>query len=273
MEDPYETLSTRGNRWPENRRVHVALYPNTPAEAGACVPGATVPAALEDAAGQLFDADAISYWRLARFPAEGGDYRYPRVGRDELREGFRDYLAGTTGEFPDRAWREGECPDLRAFRGVHLLVHGHGFGVDLADAMPDSCEDGGSAFSRGAAAWTGADDGSSEGIARNSAIHEVVHLLVRSEIDAVRALFCDADGDGTKSAYEEHTLGAIDPTGAVTPMLAYHVDEHRGCRHPPRTWDGSYTPALTDRTKRAVALTAANQCRPQPGVSERPGEF
>lgn len=272
MSDPYETLSVRGNRWPENRRMYVYLYPNTPAEGAACDPGSTIPTAIEGAVAQLFDADALSYFRLARFPAGDDEHDYPRVGADELRGGFQDYLRGTDDEFSDRSWcADGDCPTLRRYRGVHLLVHGYGFGTDLAGAEADDCRyNGGTGFSRGAAAWTSADDGSGEGITRNSAIQETLHLFVRSAADAVQDLLCDANGDGETSAYEEHTLGAIDPTGAVTPMLTYHVDEHRGCRHPPRDWDGSYTPALTESTKTAVLHTGLNQCRPQPGLSTRP---
>ena len=86
----------------------------------------------------------------------------------------------------------------------------------------------------------------------------------------VSSLYCDADGDDERAAYEEHTLGEITDDGAVTPMLTYHVDEHAGCRGGAPEWDGSYTPALTERTKTAVARTARNQCRPQPGVTAYP---
>ena len=271
MRDPFQTLSVRGNRWPENRRMHVMLYPNTPAVAGACRAGATVPSAVEYAADQLTDAGTASYYRLARFPAERDDYRYPRVGRDELRTGFRDFLRGTTEEFSDASWcARGDCRDLRAYRGVHLLVHDYGLGVGLADAVDDDCAgNGGTGFSRGAAAWTGVDDGSGPGLTSNSAIHETLHLFVRVGADGVRELLCDADDDGEVSGYEEHTLGRLDSTGAVTPMLTYHVDEHAGCGDSALFWDGSYAQELTGRTKAAVRRTALDQCRPQPGVSKR----
>lgn len=273
MQNPYETLSVRGDRWPENRRMHVMVYPNTPAEAEAVSAGSTVARALRDGADQLFDADAASYYRIARFPAERDGFRYPRVGVDELRTGFLDYLRGTTDEFSDRSWCAGDdCADLTAFRGAHLLVHGYGFGTERAGAQAVDCEhNGGTGFSRGVAAWTSADDGSGPGLTRNSAIHETVHAFVRSPAEPVRDLLCDADGDGELTAYEEHTLGAITADGAVTPLLTYHVDEHRGCNYPPREWDGSYTQRLTTETKRAVRATGLHPCRPQPGVPEGPG--
>lgn len=267
MEADYYELFERGTRWPENRRLYVLLYPNTPAEAPACLPGATIPAALRNAADQLFDAGAVSYHLGARFPAERDEYRYPRVDADELRTGFRDYLQGTTDRFSDARWCEsGECDSLLRYRGVHLLVHGHGLGIGLADAeATGDCErHGGTGFSRGVTAWTGVDDGSGPGRTRNSAIHETIHGIVRAGADGVRDLLCGVDGDPI--GYNEHTLGSVRPSGAVTPMLTYHVDDQAGCPGPARPWDGSYTQELTDRTKAAVRATAARQCRPQPVV-------
>lgn len=271
MPDPYETLSVRGDRWPENRRMHVLLYPNTPAERGACEPGATIPTALRDAGDQLFDADAVSYYRIGRFAAERDAYSYPRVGPDNVDHEFGKYLRG---EEPGESWCDADdCGTLLPYRGVHLLVHRHGFGTSLAGAASDDCEAvGGSAFSRGAPAWTSADDGSGAGITRNSAVQETVHLFVRSGLDSVKPLFCDVDGDGEKTAYEEHSLGAVDESGAASPMLTYHVEAQSGCNRPDRTWDGGYTTELTPETKAAVYRTSVAQCRPQPGVSRRPGE-
>lgn len=276
MPGPFVTLAERGDRWPENRRMHVTLYPNEPADAPACRPGSPVLAAIEDAADQLYDADAVSYYRLARFTPERDAHSYPRLAMDQLHNQFEDYLEGTE-EFSDASWCAGGesgdagCGDLRRYRGVHLLVHGHGLGTRLANAASVDCEhNGGTAFSRGTAAWTGAGPRLRDGLVRNSAIQETVHEFVRAGYEPVTGMICDANGNGEREPYEEHTLGRITTRGSVTPMLTYHVHEHRGCRYPEREWDGSYTQRLTDRTKRAVALTARNQCRPQPGVSERP---
>lgn len=274
MSEPYLTLAERGDRRREDRRMHVMVYPNTPTERVALARGSPVLLAIRYCADQLFDAGAIVGYRLARFPPEDAGHTYPRVDPDEIRWAFKDYLRGPTDDFSDRSWcTDEDGDDLTRYRGAHLLVHDYGFSVDLAGADPVDCRhNGGTGFSRGVVAWTGLEDGTGEGLARNSAIHETVHVFVRATAEPVQKLLCDADGDDETEDYEEHTLGAIDSTGAATPMLTYHVDEHRGCRHPQRAWDGSYTQELTARTKAAVYFTARNPCRPRSDATDQSGE-
>lgn len=265
----YHTVYSRGDHCGTGRRMYIMLYPNTSNELDAVKSGSPITTAIRDAADQLYEAGVIGYYDIQRFHAEKSEYNYPEIPSDSIDADFEDYLLGTTDDWSDYKWCTSDsCDSLKSIRGAHTLVHGYGCSTSLASAEggTDNCYSGGCAWSRGVMAWTSTGCGS--GLTRNSAIQEPLHQFIRAYQSGVQGEMCDADGDGEKSYYEEHTLGKLtdddgDGNNETTPMLTYHENEHEGCCGPVTTWDGEYTQTLTSCTVDAVDYTAGDQCDPQ----------
>jgi hypothetical protein len=269
----YHSLYTRGDRCTDNRRMYVTLYPNTPNELDNVKKDTDLTTTIKYGADQLYDANSVSYYDIQRFHAE--DYQYPNVNTsDSIWLQFEDYLRGNND---DGSETNGTGDDLKSLRGCHVLIHSDGCSTSLAsgEGGADDCreshntepfkdDDGGSAFSRGVMAWNSVPKACADAEkGRNSAIQEWVHQFIRAQDDDVQGLMCDADSDGSKEDYEEHTLGKINSYYDATPMLTYHVNEHAGCCEPETYHDGNYTQDFTSCTKDAVDYTSRDQCDPQ----------
>lgn len=257
----YSKQYERGDECADNRRAYVRLYANTPNEDTYTYSGSAVTTALENAMDQLYDWNAVSYYRIDRFDADesGQPYEHPCIteGSDISAE-FESFL--TTGS------ENGTGDNLKQdYIGSHALVHGFGCSVDTASGEPgDQCSTDGSAFRRGVMAWTGATCSGDLALASASAIQEVVHQFIKAYQSDVHDMLGDGDDDGDVDKFDEHTLGRIEGDGRVTPLLAYHADEFTSagdCKDQSSTPSG-YTETLTQCTKDAVKATGNNQCSP-----------
>lgn len=263
---PFETLHEGGNYCDGDGRMRVRLYPESPDVDDRLGRTGLAAADLRHTCETLLRNDAISYYRIETFDASA--YGYPEID-DESNIGstFEDYL--TDGD------RNGTGSNLMMYTGCHALVHGRGVeGVDYANALSaDRCYLGehygyrATAFSVANVAWSGLPRYASDADkARAALIQEVLHTFIRANQPEVEELICDRTG---YTYYDEHTLGAINDEGDVTPMLTFHVGEHAGCCEPAREHWGGYTTQITACTIDAVGHTAGNQCGPpDPGCQE-----
>jgi len=248
---------SNGDTCTDNRRMYVMLYPNTSTEYSNCGSGTTTTSALHGACDQLYYANSVSYYDISRFKAK--DYEYPKVdtsSRDNISTQFEAFL--TDGS------KNGTGENLKDIRGCHLLVHGDNCSTDTAGGEKnDLCSDDGTAFSRGVMMWTGLC--TKTGQRKNSAIQETLHSFIRGLDDDVKPLLGDGNDNGAIDAGDEHTLGIINSSNEVTPMLTYHGEEFTkagDCERKSDTVD-AYKQTLTSCTEDAVYETSIDQCNSQ----------
>lgn len=259
----YDILYSNGDRCNGNERMYVMLYPNTASEFSNCGPGTHVTSPLQDACDQLYYANSVVYYDISRFKADS--YNYPNVdtsSRDNISTEFENFL--TNGN------NNGTGMNLKDIRGCHMLVHGDPCSVYTAGGEAhDTCNSGGTAFSRGTMAWTGLCGTADRlGLRKNSSIQECIHQFIRANDSDIRQpLLGDGDNDGVVTSYDEHSLGVINSSQEVTPMLTYHGEEFQKageCKRSSDTVDG-YEQTLTSCTEEAVSETSHDQCNPQNG--------
>lgn len=232
------------------RRMYVRLYPNTSHEESMSGPGSNVMSAIKSAMDQLYNYDAISHYSLQMFDTD--QYGYPDINTYE--SGWKDRFMN----WLDNGSSNGTGKNLReAYIGVHLFLHSQSCGTNTAGAeYADDCStsDGYSAFSRGVAAWTGAECVQTD-LEAASAIQEPLHCFIQYKRNYVQDLM------GGTNTNHEHALGEVRDF-TVTPMLAYHENEVRdeGDCIGDRTEADKYGTTLTSCTKDAVDYISRNQC-------------
>lgn len=235
------------------------MYPNTPNELSPTADDSLISNALIDAGGQLYNAQSITYYEIRHFLADDSAYNYPRIDttdQDKIGDKFLSWLKDGSAN--------GTGSNLYSIKGCHLLVHGdvcntETASADASDNRSDAC--GETAFSVGRAAWTGTC--SDWGLRKNSAIQESLHLFINDDLQDIRKMMCDGDGDGDTDSYDSHTLGERRDLGGVfyvTPMLTYHSGLHDNFNVCGSCKDGSqkdgYTQSLTTCTEDAVYYTS-----------------
>lgn len=253
----YHTQYSQGSTCDGNQRAYVMLYPNTSNEYSNCGSGSNVTSPLDGAFDQLYTAGSIVYYDISRFHAK--DYKFPNVDTSsysKISTQFENLL--TDGD------KNGTGTNLKNIRGCHMLVHSDNCTTDTAGGEKhDTCNSGGTAFSRGVMMWTGLC--SDTGLRKNSSIQECIHAFIRGLDDQVKPLLGDGNGDGIINSPDEHTLGVIDSYDNVSPLLTYHGEEFTkagDCKRSSDTVNG-YDQTLTSCTEDAVYYTANDQCNPQ----------
>lgn len=261
----YTKLYERGDECADNRRAYVRLYANNCSEDSYTKAGTNITTAVENAMDQLYNWNAVSYYKIDRFNADasGQPYEHPEANENTLRDDFDNFLtdgSSSTGN--------GTGDNLKQnYIGAHTLVHGFDCNTSNAGAALVDCNDhNGTAFRRGAKAWTGATCSGDSSLAANSVIQEILHTFIRPQQTDVRNMICDASGNGSITHFDDHSLGRIKSDNDVTPYLTYHAAEFSDpceceCNNNASTATG-YTENLTSCTKDAVKAIGNHQCSP-----------
>jgi hypothetical protein len=257
----YETLYTGGDSNSGSQWMSVYLYPWSTYQKNACETGGIAADAIRQAADELVSFGAVDYYEILRFKAE--NYNYPEWGDidgytyDEIEDNFRDYLDDTTSNSDSDVPNNGTGDNLYDQVGVHQLIHGGYTGCDetangYAPVGAGAEHWGDSAFLEGRVAWSPVC--SDSGLTRNAAIQECTHM------------FCHPDYDDTWTGEidyteDQHTLGKVNSSYDVTPMLTYHWDDNITYRGDCPSYSSDPTASgheqsMTYCTKAAIRKTA-----------------
>ncbi len=201
---------------------------------------------------------------------------------------FREYLRSTKTvdqvdcvhpEFNDTKTWNGTGDDLYSIYGVHLLIHDNGCSTGMASAESsiiddsdfddsETCAEAEHAFDTGLIAWSPGSCNDT-GQAKNSAIQEPLHQFILALQKDVKPMLGDDDGDSEDGLdfFDEHSLGIVNGSGEVSPMLTYHDSEffNAGSCKSDQDLASAYTQSLTNCTKNAVEFIARDSdCNSQP---------
>jgi len=263
--DYYTELYSTGSGTSTNLRVY--LYANRSSEYDLVGPDGPIAGAVKNGLHRVYEHGGVDGYRVVRFDANKSSYNFFDHDSNGYENNFDDYLKNEPDEYDD--FNGNGATNLRNYRGVHLLVHGHsGTRCSIENAGAEGHDSGGStAFNTSVAAWTPIGC-SSYKLERASAIQETLHCYINYDLPGVYDLV-NATTDSEKSDHlREHALGKVKDRDAynVTPLLAYHEynDSSGESRHYRRVGECQgtgrtpyrFTTGLTDCTKEAVKLTA-----------------
>ena len=264
MAGRYIQLAERGDPSTSGKDMHIRLYPNTPDQDPYCTNDSNkthLIDAMKSAMDQLYNWGAITYYKLSRFDVSF--YNYPDLTQSEgefddyyaIKSAFQSYLESENGTGTNL---------LSAYKGAHTLIHGQGCDTTLASGSNSGdCNDS-SSFHTGMMAWTGATCSGDKALAGNSAIQEPLHSFITTLDPDVKPMLGDDDGDSETSIgqYDEHSLGHLDSSADVSPLLTYHWSEFpdKGDCQDQASIKSGYTQTLTWCTKDAVEGTYTKDC-------------
>lgn len=244
----YITHYTGGDRCSDNRDMTIMLYPNSGSSLDNCTKYSEIATALDDAGSSLYSYGSTNYYEIMQFDAE--QYGYPEVdtsSKDTIISDFRSWLQDGSSTGNDTGY------DLYSAIGCHYLVYDASCTENTTGGeRHDSCSDyyADPAFTDGVIMFTGVCDDLD--LRRNSAVQEALHPFINYGIEDIQTLAGNAS---------EHSLGEVDGSGYVTPMLTYWDDEY-GINGDCSGQDigSKYKQNLTWCTKEAIKKTSRNQC-------------